>query len=76
MLGDKNATSLCRAVGRSENSDVLVVVRWAKSVPLVEIGLTDLPKSECAMAHPAHPGMTGLPLSKKYFYFTALRPKE
>ena len=28
--------------------------------PLVEIGLTDLPKSGCAMAHPAHPGMTGL----------------
>ena len=49
-----------RAVGRSENSDVLVVVRWAKSVPLVEIGLTDLPKSECAMAHPAHPGTAGL----------------
>ena len=29
-------------------------------VPLVEIGLTDLPKSGCAMAHPAHPGSTGL----------------
>ena len=28
--------------------------------PLVEIGLTDLPKSGCAMAHPAHPGTTGL----------------
>ena len=25
--------------------------------PLVEIGLTDLPKSGCAMAHPAHPGL-------------------
>ena len=28
--------------------------------PWVEIGLTDLPKSGCAMAHPAHPGATGL----------------
>ena len=37
-----------------------VVIRWAKSVPLVEIGLTDLPKSGCAMAHLAHPGTTGL----------------
>ena len=27
--------------------------------PLVEIGLTDLPKSGCAMAHPAHPGTAG-----------------
>ena len=27
---------------------------------LVEIGLTDLPKSGCAMAHPAHPGTTAL----------------
>ena len=30
------------------------------SHPLVEIGLTDLPKSGCAMAQPAHPGTTGL----------------
>ena len=28
--------------------------------PLIEIGLTYLTKSGCAMAHPAHPGMTGL----------------
>ena len=26
----------------------------------IEIGLTDLPKSGCAMAHPAHPGTTPL----------------
>ena len=38
-----------RAVGRSENPGVPVVI--------VEIGLTDLPKSGCAMAHP---GTTGL----------------
>ena len=28
--------------------------------PLVEIGLTGLPKSGCAVAHPAHPGTTAL----------------
>ena len=36
-----------RAVGRSENPGVPVVI--------VEIGLTDLPKSGCAMAHPGTP---------------------
>ena len=51
-----------RAVGRSENPGVPVLIRWEKSAPppLVEIGLTDLPKSGCGMAHPAHPGTTGL----------------
>ena len=34
-----------RAVGRSENLGVPVVIRWAFSVPLGEIGLTDLTKS-------------------------------
>ena len=34
-----------RAVGRSENPGVPIVIRWALSIPLVEIGLTDLPKS-------------------------------
>ena len=47
-----------RAVGRSENPGV--VIRWASSVPLVEIGLTDLPKSGGAMAPPAPPGTTPL----------------
>ena len=28
----------------------------------VEIGLTDQPNIGCAMAHPAHPGTTGLPI--------------
>ena len=50
----------CRIVGRSENPGVPVAIRWVQSVPLVEIGLTDLPKAGCAMAHPAHPGTTGL----------------
>jgi hypothetical protein len=46
----------------SENPGVPVVIRWlwAYSVTLVEIGLTDLSKSGCAMAHPAQPGTTGL----------------
>ena len=34
-----------RAVGRSENTGVPLVIRWAQSVPLAEIGLIDLPKS-------------------------------
>ena len=38
-----------RAVGRSENPGVPVVGGHNLS-PLVEIGLTDLPKSGCAMA--------------------------
>ena len=50
-----------RAVGRSENPGVPVVIRWAKSAPLVEIGLTDLPKS----GYPAHPGTTGLSIKHK-----------
>jgi hypothetical protein len=33
-----------RAVGSSENSAVQVVIWWAQSALLVEIGLTDLPK--------------------------------
>ena len=47
-----------RAVGRSENPRVPVVIRWALSVLLVDIGLTSLPKFGCAsaMAHRAFPG--------------------
>ena len=51
---------LSRAVGRSENPWVPVVIRWALSVSPVEIGLTDLPKSGGAMAPLAPPGTTGL----------------
>ena len=40
--------------------------------PLVEIGLTDLPKSGCTMAHPAHPGTTPL-LYKVLLQFTILQ---
>ena len=49
-----------RAVARSENPGGLVVLGGDNVPPLVNIGLTDLPKSGCAMAHPAHPGKTGL----------------
>ena len=51
-----------RAVARSENPWVPVLFGGHNLSPLVEIGLTDLPKSGCAMAHPAHPGTTGLHL--------------
>ena len=53
-----------RAVGRSENPGVPVVIRWAWSVPLVERGLTDPPKSGDAMATLAPPGTTPLLSSK------------
>ena len=51
----------CRAVGRSENSGVPVNLKGLICSPtLVEIGLTDLPKSGGAMAPPAPPATTGL----------------
>ena len=49
-----------RAVGSSENPGVPVLYRGHNLSPLVEIGLTDLPKSGGAMAPPAPPGTTGL----------------
>ena len=49
-----------RAVGRYENPGVPVLFGGQNLPPLVEIGLTDLPKSGGAMAPPAHPGTTGL----------------
>ena len=48
------------AVGRSENPGVPVLFGGHNLPPLVEIGLTDLPKSGVAMAPPAPPGTTGL----------------
>ena len=54
-----------RAVGRSDNPGVPVLFGGHNRPPLVEIGLTDLPKSGGAMALPAPPGTTGL-----QFYFT------
>jgi hypothetical protein len=49
-----------RAVGGSENSGVPVLFVGHNLPPLVEIGLTDLPKFGGAMAPPAPPGTTGL----------------
>ena len=49
-----------RAVGRSENPGVPVLFSGHKLPPLVEIGLTDLPKFGGAMAPPAPPETTGL----------------
>ena len=51
---------LTRAVGTSKNPRVPVLFGGHNLPPLVEIGLTDLPKSECAVAPPASPGTTPL----------------
>ena len=45
---------LCRAVGRSENPGVPLLFGGHNLPSLVDIGLTDLPKSEGAMAPPAN----------------------
>ena len=60
----KNST-LCvylkfRAVARSENLGGHIVLGGDNVPPLVEIGLTDLPKSGGAQAPPAPPLATGL----------------
>ena len=54
--------SLFRAVARSENPGGLVVLGGDNVLPLVEIGLTDLPKSGGAMAPHGTPSTTPLPL--------------
>ena len=63
----KKPTACCcinsvRAVGRSENTGVPVLFGGLNLPPLVEVGLTDLPKSGGAMAPPATPGATPLSL--------------
>ena len=65
MLGSFSLQSLrwgpqYRAVGRSENPGVPVLFGGPNLPPLVEIRLTNLPKSGGAMAPPAPPGTTGL----------------
>ena len=50
----------CRAVGRSENPGVPILFGGHNLPHLVEIGLTDLPKSRGAMAPLAPPGTTPL----------------
>ena len=49
-----------RAVGKSENPGVPVLFGGHNLPPLVEIGLTDQPKSGGAMAPPAPTGTTPL----------------
>ena len=49
-----------RAVARSENLGGHIVLGGDNVPPLVEIGLTDLPKSGGARAPPAPPLATGL----------------
>ena len=49
-----------RTVGKSGNPGVPVLFGGHNLPPLVEIGLTDLPKSGGAMALPASPGTTPL----------------
>ena len=51
---------ITRAVERSENPGVPVLFAGHNLPPLVEIGLTDLPKTGGAMAPLAPPGTTGL----------------
>jgi hypothetical protein len=59
-LLNQDGTHCIRAVGGSENSGVPVLFGGHNLPPLVEIGLTDLPKFGGAMAPPAPPGTTGL----------------
>ena len=61
-----------RAVGRSENPGVPVLLGGHNLPPLVEIGLTDLPKIGGAMAPPAPPGTTGLIAYTLRFLFYVL----
>ena len=56
-----------RDVGRSENPGVPVLFGGHNLLPLVKIGLTDLPKSGGAMAPPAPPGMTPLHCGTTFF---------
>ena len=54
-----------RAVGRSENPGVPVLFGGHNLLPLVEIGLTDMPKSGGAMAH----GTPGTPRDDIFLTF-------
>ena len=59
----RSSVLLLRAVGRSENPGVPVLFGGHNLSPLVEVWLTDLPKSGGAMEPPAPPGTTGLLLT-------------
>ena len=59
-----------RIIGRSENPGVPVLFGGHNLPPLIEIRLSDLPKSGGAMATPAFPDITGL----DFFFF--MEPKK
>ena len=52
----ENKSTYFRPVARSENPGGLVVLWWAYSAPLVEIGLTEMSKTGGAEAPPAPTG--------------------
>ena len=62
-------TSRSRALGGSENLEVPVLFGGDNLPPLVEIGLSDLPKSGGAMAPPPPSGTTGLLSSELFLYY-------
>ena len=62
------------AVGESENPGVPVLFCGHNLPPLVEIGLTDLPKNGGAMAPPAPPGTTGLGVASGLAVLRHIRP--
>ena len=66
-------TSTSMAVGRSENPGVPVLFSGHNLLLLVEVGLTDLPKSGGAMASPVPPETT--PLLSIHFVFSRQSPR-
>ena len=60
--------SNCRVIGKSENSGVTVLFGGHNLPTLVEIGLTDLPKSGDAMA-PLAPPMDDTPVIQIVFSY-------
>ena len=60
VRGSENLEDVGRAVGRSENLGVPVLFGGHNLPPLVEIGLTDLPKSGGVIAPPTPPRTTSL----------------
>ena len=62
-----------RAIGRSENPGVPVLFDGHNLPHLVEIGLTDLQKSEGVMGTPAPPGTTGLHSTRAIKEFIILK---
>ena len=63
-----------RAVGRSENSGLPVLFGGHNLPPLIEIGLTDLPKSGGTMALPTSQGTTPLTINSWHQILGDLRP--